>query len=553
MAANTARDAFERKAWAEAYRALSAADAESPLGSGDLELFATSAFLIGKEEETIELWIRAHNECLRADDAPRAARCVFWLVNILLVRGELAQAGGWLARAHHQLDEGRHECPERGLLLVLNARLNHIKREDPERTDEIIGRAMEIARRFDDPDLATFSRLVLGQAHVRSGNAVEAVALFDEVMVAVTVGEASPIGIGFLYCAIIDACQQIFDVERAREWTAALSRMCAAQPDLVPFRGQCLVHRAEIMRFSGAWSQAIKEAEGACAALIRTPSSGAETAPEPIFIYPVGAAFYELGEIHRMRGELEEAEEAYRQASRSGQSPEPGLALLRMAQGRLNVAEATIRRVLGEPCSRLARARILAACVEIMVATRDLATARTAVDELAAIEAQLGSPFLRALGSQSLGAVLLAEGDARAGLVALRSAWMTWQELDAPYESARVRVLLAMACRSLGDEDAAELELDAARRVFQRLAAAPDVERVRSLMESSAQPTTSALTARELEVIGLVATGKTNRDIALALSISQRTVDRHVSNILLKLDLPSRSAATAYAFEHGLV
>jgi DNA-binding CsgD family transcriptional regulator len=549
------REAFGRRAWGEAYAQLSAADHAAPLGIADLELLATAAYLIGEDEISDDLWMRAHGECLRVGDVPRAARCTFWLVLDLLTRGEMARAGGWLAQAQRLLDEGHHDCPERGLLLVLAARVR-IKQGDVPAADDAACRAAEIGSRFDDADLKVFCRLGLGQARARQGKTEDATALFDEAMVAVTAGEAWPIAIGVVYCALIELCRHVFDVLRAREWTEALSRWCASQPDLVPFRGQCLVHRAEILRLSGAWARAAEEAEHACAWLSQLAarhdvSDGPGELPS--FKYPVGAAFYELGEIHRVRGDFARAQEAYRRASRYGTFPEPGLALLRMAQGRLKVAEAAIRRVLAQPQPPVARAGSLAACVEIMVAAGELPAARAAAEGLAALAGRTGAPLLCAMAAQAMGSVLLSEGEARSALGALRTAWMVWQEIEAPYDAARVRVLLGLACRALGDDDAAELELDAARRVFQRLAAVPDVARVDALTGSAARAGTRALTPRELEVIGLVASGKTNRTIAQRLSISERTVDRHVSNILMKLELSSRSAATAYAYEHGLV
>ena len=549
------RDAFQRHAWGEAHTQLAAVDAVSALDVDDLERLAIATYLTGKDEIADELWVRAHNEHVRSHNVPRAARCTFWLVLDLFTRGEVARANGWLTRGQRLFDETQIDCVERGLLLVMVGRLT-ITRGDMRSATQTAHETLAMSRRFDDRDFDVFARLVLAQALARTGKTAEATALFDELMVAVTVDDVSPISVGIVYCAVIGECYQIADVERARAWTSALSGWCEAQPDLVPFRGQCLVHRVEILRLSGAWSKAIEEAERACAWLSQAAArlDAARTEGDlPSFKYPVGAAYYELAEIHRIRGELMTAADAYERASRYGHSPEPGLALLRLAQGRSKIAEATARRLLVQSQSRIRRANTLAACVEIMIAVGDLPAARSAADELGAIAAAANAPLLRARAAQWTGAVLRAEGNARAALGQLRAAWAAWQEIDAPYEAACVRASIGLACRDLLDEDGASLEFDAARRVFQRLAAAPDVARMSKLMGNAASAAGAALTAREVEVIGLVATGKTNRGIARQLSISKRTVDRHVSNILMKLELPSRSAATAYAYEHGLV
>jgi DNA-binding CsgD family transcriptional regulator/tetratricopeptide (TPR) repeat protein len=535
------RKAFADHSWADAFAHLSAAAEHSPLEIEDLERQAAAAYLVGRANESVDLWATAHHDCVRHADVARAARCAFWLAFILLNRGELARGGGWVDRAQRLLDDGELDCVERGYLRYCSA-LRFVFEGDVVPAQAGFDEAVAIGGRFNDPQLSTLARISEGRCFIYLGEIAKGVALLDEAMVAVGASEISPIAEGDAYCTVIEGCHELFDIRRVREWTTALSRWCEAQPQLVMYRGLCFVHRAEIMLLHGGWSDAMAELEGALARLA-----------DPVGSPELGAAFYLRGELHRLRGEFAESTLAYREANELGREPQPGLALLRLAEGRVEPAMAAIRRVLEEAGDLISRSKVLGPYVEIALAAGDVQAAREAAEELSTIAGDLESPLLQAVAEYATGTVLLAEKEPANALVLLRRAWRRWRELEAPYEAARARIPIALACRALGDEDGAEMELDAARSVFEELAAVPDVGRVIELSQVEAPEATGGLTAREVQVLSLIAGGKTNRAIATELVISEKTVASHVSHIFTKLNLTSRAAATAYAYENNLV
>ena len=501
-----------------------------------MQRLAVTAYMLGRDEECARWWERAHDAWLARGDPLRAARCAGWLAMGLLIQGQVVLGSGWLARCARLLDDVGDDCGERGYLILPDA-LQHIDAGSYGDAHDLAASIVELGQRFADRDLAALGRHVQARALIRLDRFADAMRLLDELMIEVAADDLSPVVAGLVYCSAIEGCREASDVRRAEEWTAALTRWCAAQPDVVPYRGQCRVHRVEILILHGAWPDAVDEIERALTDLAGQPA--------------VGVAWYARAELHRLCGAFAQAEEAYRQSSRFGGDPQPGLALLRLMQGQGEAASGSIQRALGEATDAHRRSDLLNTYVEIMLATGDIAAATTGAEELTVLAGDIDSPLLRAAAAHAAGAVHLAEGDARAALGSLRRAWTAWRDLDATYQAARVRTLLALACRALGDEDGAQMELDAAIWVFQQLGAGPDQQQAQALLRPA--DGASRLSPRELQVLRLVASGRTNRAIAAELFLSERTVARHVGNILAKLGVSSRSAATAYAYEHELL
>ncbi len=524
---------YAAQRWVSAYEAFSCADAADPLARPDLEQLAWSAALSGRDREMLKLLERLYHAQLAATEQLPAARSAFWLGMRLSALGDLGRASGWLARAQRLVAGAGSECVEQGYLLLPVVH-RQLAAGEHDAACATAAEAATIGLRFGETDLIALARNLNGRALLKRGDVERGLALLDEAMLAVTAGELSPLVTGLIYCNTIAGCHQVYALERAREWTSALSDWCAERPELLTFAGTCLVHRAEIMQLGGDWREAIETAQA-----VSHPEARAD-------------GLYQQAEIHRLRGQLAQAERAYRSASEHGREPQPGLALLRLAQGRVDAAAAAIRRVLGTTSDRLKRVCFLPACLEIMLAAGSPDEARAACLELEEVAACYGTDVLGALAGHARGALLLSEGDAQAALRPLREAFVVWQRVGAPYLAARLRVTLARANRALGDQDGCALELEAARAVFERLGATPDVARIDAERAGGAGRA-HGLSARELQVLKLVAAGKTNKAIASELHLSEKTVDRHLSNIFTKLDVASRTAATAYAYERGLV
>jgi DNA-binding CsgD family transcriptional regulator len=533
-----ARLAYERQDWSATFAALAGSDLPS-LASDDLERLGTAAYLSGRIEESCQAWQQLWQAHLDAGDRPAAVRAAFWLAFALLSTGQVAVGSGWVGRSQRLLDEHGDDVVERGYLLH-HLMFRHIFSGEYAEAEAVASQVSDYGRRFSDPQLVAMGISSQGRLMMYGGRVREGLGLFDEAMVAIVDGQVWPAMAGQIYCSMIEACQEVADLSRAEAWTAALSRWCDEQTGLVPFTGQCAVHRGQIMRSHGAFAEALEEF-----ALARERYRAEGTTPA------AGLAWAEAGDVHRLLGDLREAENCYEQASQLGHEPQPGLALLWMAGGSTAAALAAIQRLLAETHDPVNRSRLLPAAVEVLLAAGETAGAAELAAELTGIATSFDCRAVVARAAYAEATVALARGDGAGALPYLRRALLQWSDLDAPYEIARCRLAVARSLRRLGDEASARAELETARRLFLDLGARAAAEEAGAELEPDSLP--GGLTEREAEVLRLVASGRSNQEIAAALTLSEKTVARHLSNIFTKLDVGSRTAAAAYAFEHRLV
>jgi DNA-binding CsgD family transcriptional regulator len=533
-----AREAYERRDWVAAYSTLADLD-EGALDAADFAALASSAYLVGRRNDCIQALQRAFEANLGRGDVLQAVRSACWLTTVLFEGGELAIGNGWLARAQRLLDDVEGDVVEQGYV-VERLLLQGVLTGDFATAFALAPKLTDYGRRFHDPDLVATGLMCEGRMAIYSGQVAAGLQLLDEAMVEVMGGGLSPITAGLVYCSVIEACQEVCDLERAGEWTHALTTWCEAQPGLVAYAGQSAVHRGQLMRLHGALGDALVELDRA---LERYSSAGGHPA--------VGLAHYERAVVLLLLGELAAAGLAFAAAIENGHSGQPGRALLWVALGRPENALAAVRRLLAEQQSPVQRSALLPAAVEVLVTAGDLESAAPLVTELQEIGASFGCSALQAAGWYAEARLALAGGDAVRATTAAKHAATLWTRLSARLEVARCRVAAAQGMRQQGDEESALSELEAARRTFDELGARPEERAAAALLGPSVAP--AGLSPREVEVLRLVAAGRSNPQIAAELFLSEKTVARHLSNIFTKLGVGSRTAAAAFAFQHRLV
>lgn len=532
------REAYARRAWAAARDLLSRADPER-LEPDDLRSLSTAAYLTGDRGLAVRSRQRAHSASIALGEHLAAARDAHDIAMVLAMNGEPAVASGWVARAERLLRDEPEDSVERGFLLMHQV-LRYLQAGDLAHLVSCCARIEEIGRHHDNPDLVTYALSATGRALLYAGKVPDGLARLDEAMVALTSDQVSPLMAGQVYCTMIEGCQEIADYRRMTEWTEALTQWCADQPDLVPFTGQCAVHRGQIHRSHGEFQAALDEL---ALALDRYAAAGMGPA--------VGLVHYERGEVLRTLGDLDGAQSAFDDAADFGLEPQPGQSLLWLARGRTDAAVSSAHRLLEDAHDPVTRSRRLGAIVEILCTAGGCEEARAPSAELLSIAESFGCDGVTASASYAAGLVALgADDDPTAALSHHRRAWKSWIALGARYDAARARVQIARALSALGDTVSMRSELSVAQRTFAELGAEP-ARRAVELLLTPEFP--DGLTAREVEVLRLVAAGHSNPQIAAALVLSEKTVARHLSNIFGKTGVTSRTAAATYAHRHDLL
>lgn len=535
-----ARVARREGDWPRAHALFTAARGRGALSPEDLDGLADAAWWLGRVDEHLEAGEAAFRGYLDAGRHHEAAMTAVGMAISLFLRGDEALGAGWMGRAQRLLDN-LPEGPEHGYVRYVVEVEGGLEGDDLEAVAGAARDVQEIGRRHRDPNLIASGALGEGRALVKLGAVEDGMRLLDEAMLAVLHDDLDPEWAGNIYCHLMAACHELAELGRARECTDRTWTWLSELPAAVLFTGICRVHRSQVHQVVGEWDLAEQEATCVLDDL------------EGLHVASVAEAHYQVGELHQLRGDLDAAAESYTRARELGRDPQPGGALLRLAQGRVAAAAAGIRAALhAVGRDRLARARLCPAQVEVALAAGDLEAARRACTELEGAAADYGTSGLEAAALHWRGAVAVAERRPEEALPALRAACRRWHELGAVYEAARACVLLGEAYGALGDRDAALSELATARTVFGRLGAQPDTRTAARAMAGLTGDLPGGLTAREAEVLALVAGGRTNREVADRLVLSEKTVARHLSNIFTKLGVSTRTEAAAFAYEHGL-
>ncbi|HEY5783219.1 MAG TPA: LuxR C-terminal-related transcriptional regulator [Microlunatus sp.] len=532
-----ARASYSRRDWTVAYRSLAAVREQQSLTADDLHAMADAAWWLGLVKETMTISEECHQHFLAEGRPLRAAMNALGIGFDWFLRGEVAIGSGWLSRAR-RLIEQHPDSAESGFLVWIDTAA---ALEAGKLDSALVGalQVQEIGRRFGSPTLVCLGLASEGIVTIRRGRVAAGFALLDEAMLPVLAGQLEPEWAGNIYCELMGVCHDLADIDRARQWTAATERWCEGFPSAVMFVGICRMHRIQLLRIGGDWARAQAEASIACEELA------------DLNVAVVGEAHCQLAELRRLRGDLVGAEQAYRRARELGRDPQPGAALLLLAQGRPGDAAAAVRTALADRAhDPFRRARLLAAYVEIALAGDDLGSAVDASQQLRNIADTFASAGFLAWADHVRGAVLLAQGKPGAALQVLRAALRAYSEMGAPYDAATVRILIGEAHQLLGDADAATLEYDAATATYVKLGAQLPVGRLVEPPRAVDLP--GGLTDREAEVLAQIAGGASNKQAAAALFISEKTVARHLANIFAKLGLGSRTAAASWAYEHQL-